>query len=607
MEAAVPSPGGCLPDSRTARPRDRVTGVGGRFAQSASVLKPRNLVAYKDILVLFTRYGRKDFRLTVSTDDLFAPAEQSTDIEPDVKTRAEAFASALKNMGPTYVKFGQLLSTRPDIVPQEYIDALESLQDNLEPFSFADVERIVEEELGVRLSKAFAHFEATPLAAASLGQAHRAELRSGGNDAVDGREVVVKVQRPNVDEQVRRDLEVFTDIAHELERHTDIGRKMNLVAAIEQARLAMYSELNYLQEARNTETLRHNLADFPQIYIPQVIHDYSSRRVLTTELVKGKKVSKLTPLALIETNYASLADVVTRAYLKQICVDGIWHSDPHPGNVFVREADGEPELVLLDFGMVARISTELQDEVIKLLLAISSNRGAEVADACARMSVIGETFDAVKFTRDISAVVAAVHDADASDVNTGRLLFNVISLANSNDLVAPPELAMLAKTLLHLDGITRTLNPDFDPHRVIRDYAEQLMGQKIAQKFNPRNFYAALLDLNQFALDLPHRAREIVDLTAAGRLTFGIKLAQASEFLAGIHKVANRITVGIVIAALLISSSMMMRIPSRFVLFGYPGLAVVGYLIAAIAGVYLIVSTLMRDREDRESAKLKGR
>ena len=564
------------------------------------MLKPRNLGAYRDLLVLFTKYGRKDFRLSVTTEDLIAPETPQTEIEPDVKARAEAFAKSLKEMGPTYVKFGQLLSTRPDIVPQEYVDALESLQDDLEPFSFADVERIVEEELGVRISKAFSHFEATPLAAASLGQVHYATLR-------DGREVVVKVQRPNVGEQVRKDLEVFTDIATELERHTDIGRKMGLVAAIDQARIAMLSELNYLQEARNTETLRRNLADFPEIYIPVVIHDLTSPRVLTTELVKGKKVSKLTPLALVEGDYAQLANVLTRAYLKQICVDGFWHSDPHPGNVFIRECEGDPQIVLLDFGMVARISREFQDEVIKLLLAISSNRGAEVADACARMSEVGEKFDAVKFTRDISTVVAAVHDTSASDINTGQLLFKVISIASSNDLTAPPELTMLAKTLLHLDAITKRLDPDYDPQKVVRDYAEQLMTQKLAQKFNPRNFYPALLDLNQFVLDLPHRAREIVDLTAAGRLSFGVKLTQAEEFLGGMHKIANRITVGVVIAALLISSSMMMRIPSRFILFGYPGLGVLGYLIASVAAIYLIVSTLMRDRGDREKAKMKSK
>jgi len=564
------------------------------------MLKPRNLGAYREVFLLFTKYGRKDFKINVSTEDLFAPENTTTEIEPDVKARAEAFAAALQRMGPTYVKFGQLLSTRPDIVPQEYILALESLQDNMEPFSFADVERIVEEELGVRISKAFSDFDATPLAAASLGQAHRATLR-------DGREVVVKVQRPNVSEQVHKDLEVFTDIAHELERHTEIGRKMSLVAAIEQAKLAMYNELNYLQEARNTETLRVNLASFPQIYIPEVIHDFTSARVLTTELVKGRKVSKLTPLMLIEGDYAELAGVLTRAYLKQICVDGIWHSDPHPGNVFIRESDGQPEIVLLDFGMVARISSEFQDEVIKLLLAISSNRGSEVADACVRMSEMRERFDAVKFNRDISTIVAAVHDANASDVNTGQLIFNVISIANNNELVAPPELTMLAKTLLHLDAITKKLDPDFDPQGVIRNYAEQLMTQKLAQKFNPRNFYPALLDLNQFVLDLPHRAREIVDLTAAGKLSFGIKLTQAEEFLSGIHKIANRITVGVVIAALLISSSLMMRVQTRFVLFGYPGLAVAGYLIAAAAAVYLITSVLMKDREDRERAKLKGK
>ncbi len=565
------------------------------------MLKTRDLGAYRDLLLLFTRYGRKDFRLSLSTDDFLTPEDEPTEIEPDVRARAQAFASALASMGPTYVKFGQLLSTRPDIVPNEYILALESLQDDLEPFSFADVEHIVEADLGGRISKIFESFDSTPLAAASLGQVHRAVLR-------DGREVVVKVQRPDVREQVRRDLEVFADIAAELEKRTDLGRKMNLVGAIEQAKMVMLSELNYLQEARNTDTLRANLAAFPQIYIPTVLHDLSSSRVLTTELIRGKKVSKLTPLALIEGDYAELAAVLTRAYLKQICVDGVWHSDPHPGNIFVRhDEDAGPQLVLLDFGMVGRISHELQDEVIKLLLAISSNRGAEVADACVRMSQVQEGFDPAKFTREISTLVAAVHDASARDINTGQLIFTVINVANSNELRVPAELTMLAKTLLHLDAITRRLDPDYDPQKVIRDYAEQLITQKLKQKFDPRNFYPALLDLNHLALDFPHRAREILAQTAAGKLAFGIKISQAEEFLSGMHKIANRITVGIVIAALLVSSSMMMRVPTRFVLFGYPGLAVLGYLLASAAAFYLIFSTFSGDRKDQENAKLKSK
>jgi ubiquinone biosynthesis protein len=564
------------------------------------MLKTRNLGTYRDLLLLFARYGRKDFRLTLEPEDFLAPETEEAEVEPEVAERAEAFARSLKEMGPTYIKFGQLLSTRPDIVPQEYIAALESLQDDLPPFSFAEVERIVEEELGVRLSKAFETFEAQPIAAASLGQVHRAILR-------DGREVVVKVQRPDVREQVHRDLEIFGDIANDLEKHTEIGRKMNLTGALQQARMVMFSELNYLHEARNTETLRENLAPFPQIYIPEVVHDFTSPRVLTTELVKGRKVSKLTPLALIEGNYAELANALIRAYLKQICVDGFWHSDPHPGNVFIREIDGAPQLILLDFGMVSRMSHEFQDEVIKLLLAISSNRGAEVADACIRMSEVQERFDAAKFAREISMIVAAVHDASAQDINTGQLIFRVVAVANNNDLKAPAELTMLGKTLLHLDAITRKLDPEFDPQEVIRGYAEELIGQKLAQKFSPRNFYPALLDLNQLVLDLPHRAREIIDLTAAGRLSFGVKLSQAEEFLAGIHKVANRITVGVVIAALLISSSMMMRVETGFRIFGYPGLAMIGYLLASVAGFYLIISTFMHDRKDQEKANFKGR
>jgi predicted unusual protein kinase regulating ubiquinone biosynthesis (AarF/ABC1/UbiB family) len=302
---------------------------------------------------------------------------------------------------------------------------------------------------------------------------------------------------------------------------------------------------------------------------------------------------------MVEGDYAELAAVLTRAYLKQICVDGVWHSDPHPGNVFIREIDRVPDIVLLDFGMVSRISYEFQDEIIKLLLAISSNRGAEVADSCVRISQVLENFDPLKFVREISAVVASVHDVTAADINTGQLLFHVINIANNNDLKAPPELAMLAKTLLHLDGITRRLDPDYDANTVIRDYAEQLMTQKLAQKFNPRNFYAALLDLNQLILDMPHRAREIIDMTATNKLTFGVKLSQAEEFLSGIHKVANRITAGAIVAAIIIASALMMRVQ--------PALAIIGYVTATAIGLYLVISTILHDRADRERAQQKSK
>ena len=562
---------------------------------SSLMLKTRNLGAYRDLLVLFAKYGRKDFRLSFDPEDIItAETGDGEVIEPDVLARARAFATALKKMGPTYVKFGQVLSTRPDVVPSEYVAALESLQDDVEPFSFADVERIVESELGARISKLFLEFESPPMAAASLGQVHRATLR-------DGREVVVKVQRPNVREEVHKEMEAFSDIAKTLEAHVDVARKMNLVGAIEQAKITLNNELNYLQEARNAEILRQNLTEFPQIYVPAVVQDLTTTKVLTTELVRGKKVSKLTQLQMIDHDYASLAVVLTEAYLKQICVDGFWHSDPHPGNIFLRDTDGQSELVLLDFGMISRIGREFQNEIIKLLLALSSNRGSEVADACARLSQPQETFDATKFVHEISTIVANFHDTDVRQINTGQLMFHVIAVANNNDLRVPAEMAMLAKTLLNLDGITKKLDPNFDPQAVIRAYAERLMTQKLAQKFNPRNFYPALLDLNQLILDLPHRLREILDLTATSQLTFGIKLTQAEIFLSGIHKVANRITVGVVIAALLLSSSLIMRYP------GKEGFAMIGYLIAAIAAVYLIVSTLVKDHRDEERAKLKGK
>jgi predicted unusual protein kinase regulating ubiquinone biosynthesis (AarF/ABC1/UbiB family) len=558
------------------------------------MLKASHIPQYKDLALLLTRYGRKDFVLNLGTTDLTAESPADKPLEADVKARALAFVAALKALGPTYVKFGQILSTRGDIVPREYIEALEELQDSVEPFPYDEVEAIVETELGFRISKGFAEFEKEPIAAASLSQVHRAVMR-------DGREVAVKVQRPNIRETMVTDLQVFGEIAEFLEAHTTVGKKLDLVRAVEQGGRMLLAELNFRLEARNVDTFKKNLAEFEELHIPTVVHAYTTDRVLTAEFIRGSKVSRITPLMMTEQDYSRFAPVLMRAYLKQICVDGLWHSDPHPGNLFV---SGD-KLVLLDFGMVSRMSREMQDSIVKLLLAMTENRGREAAEVCLELGTTGEKFVRETFVRDVSDVITHFWDADYRQVNTGQLMFQLITIANNNDVRLPGEMAILAKTLLHLDSVARTLDPNFDPPSAIRDYAEQLIGYKVAQKFHPRNLYAPLLEMNELLIELPRRSREILHQAATGRSTLNIKLSQADDLLNGIHKVANRITAGIVVAALLISASLMMRVPSSVMLFGYPAISVVGYIIAVLVALATIASSLVNDHRDRVKTRRK--
>ena len=560
------------------------------------MLRASHIPQYRDLALLLTRYGRKDFVLTLDATDAATAVESSPDkpLEADVEARARAFVEALKALGPTYVKFGQVLSTRGDIVPREYINALEELQDSVEPFGYDEVEAIVETELGFRISKGFAEFESEPIAAASLSQVHRAVMR-------DGREVAVKVQRPGIRDTILTDLEVFREIADFLEAHTAIGKKLDICRAVEQGGRMLLAELNFRLEARNVETFRKNLAEFDDLYIPAVVHDYTTERVLTAEFIRGNKVSRITPLMMTEHDYARFAPVLMRAYLKQVCVDGVWHSDPHPGNLFV---SGD-KLVLLDFGMVSRASREMQDSMVKLLLALTEARGREAAEVCLEIGTTGEKFVRDRFVRDVTDVVTLFWDADYRQVNTGQLMFSLISIANNNDVRLPGEMAILAKTLLHLDSVTRKLDPDFDPPSAIRDYAEQLITYKVAQKFHPRNLYAPLLEMNELLIELPRRSREIINQAATGRATVNVKLSQADDLLNGIHKVANRITAGIVVAALLIASSLMMRVPSNYTLFGYPVLSAIGYIIAVIVALAVVISSIVNDHRDRVRAKRK--
>src|SRR5256885_2065622 len=309
-------------------------------------LKPEHLKRYRDIAWLFMKYGRSDLVKHAGLEEALDESVASVDAP-----QAEELASDLEKMGPTFIKLAQLLSTRADLLPFPYLDALARLQDNVEPFSFAEVEQIVSSELGVRISKAFAVFEATPIAAASLGQVHRAAMR-------DGRPVVVKVQRPGVRESIVEDLDALETVAEFLDSHTETGKRYEFKQMLMELRKSIIRELDYRQEAHNLAVLNENLKDFEHIAVPLPIEDYTTTRVLTMKYISGKKITSLSPLARIELDTFALAEHLFRAYLQQILVDGFFHADPHPGNVFLTD---NGEIALIDLGMVARITPTFQE------------------------------------------------------------------------------------------------------------------------------------------------------------------------------------------------------------------------------------------------------
>jgi ubiquinone biosynthesis protein len=553
-------------------------------------LKPSHLKRYKDIAVLLVKYGRGDLASRLEVDAELPPGGAAL---PSEKPKADELARDLERLGPTFVKVGQLLSTRADLLPVAYLEALARLQDQVEPFSFAEVERIVTEELGVRISKAFADFEATPIAAASLGQVHRATLR-------DGRVVAVKVQRPDIREQIVEDLDAFTEIAQLLDRHAEAGRLYQFEKMAEEFRKTLLRELDYRQEAQNLSTLRQNLKEFRKIFVPAPVEGLTTSRVLTMDYVFGQKITSLSPLSRMEIDGAALADELHKAYLKQILIDGFFHADPHPGNVFLTD-DGR--LALLDLGMIGRISPVMQENLLKLLLAISEGRGDEAAERAAEIGEKLDTFDETEFRRRVAKLVGDYRHAKIEEIQIGRVVMQVSRAAGEAGVRLPSELTMLGKTLLHLDEIARTLDPAFDPNASVRRNAAELLQQRMRKSASPSNLYASILEAKDFVEKLPGRVNKVLDILAKNELRLDVDAIDESLLIDGLHKIANRIALGLILAALIVGAALLMQVPTNFRILGYPGLAILFFLAAALGGVVLVVSILVSDRTPPQKRK----
>ncbi len=547
-----------------------------------------HLKRYKEIASLLWRYGRTDLVRQMTTEDAFqvkADAEETSG-----KSTPEQLADDLEALGPAYVKLGQVLAGRPDLLPAPYIKALARLQDKVKPFSFEDVEQIITTQLGVRISKAFSFFSAEPLAAASLGQVHMATLR-------DGRLVAVKVQRPGIRQQLADDFEVLSEIAAFFDKHTAVGKRYRFSNVLEEFRATIQQELNYEREAQNLVKVGENLASFESIQIPQPIPDYCTGTVLTMDFVRGRKITKLGPLARLEIDGThSLAAELFKAYLKQVLVDGLFHADPHPGNVFVTD---DHRIALLDLGMVGHTGPVMQENLLKLILAVSDGKGEEAAEIVTRLSEKLDDFNPMEFRRRIGQLVALRRDQGLEQLNVGRSLLDVSRSAHESGLYVPGELTLLGKTLLQLDEVGRILDPSFDPNATVREEASMLMAQRVRKDLTQGNAFSTLLEMKDFVSNLPARLNRIMDVVANSELEVKVKATDAKPLVDGMQKIANRITCGLILAALIIGAALLTRIDTPSRLLGYPSLAIICFLAAAAGGFWLVVNIFIQDHRNK--------
>jgi predicted unusual protein kinase regulating ubiquinone biosynthesis (AarF/ABC1/UbiB family) len=546
-------------------------------------LKPEHLKRYKDIAWLFMKYGRSDLVKQAGLDETLK--DDDGPIAETGAVKAEDLATDLEKMGPTFIKLAQLLSTRADLLPPPYLDALARLQDNVEPFSYEEVEQIVSDELGVRISKAFTEFEQMPMAAASLGQVHVATMR-------DGRAVVVKVQRPGIRETIVKDLDVLSDIAAFMDRHTESGKRYEFQGILTELRKSLLRELDYRQEARNLSIFANNLKQFDVIVVPLPVAGFTTSRVLTMDFVSGKKITSLSPLGWIDIDGLMLAEQFFHAYLKQILVDGFFHADPHPGNVFLTE---DKRIALIDLGMVGRIAPRAQESILQQLLAISEGRGDDVAEITIKMGEPKNDFDEQRFTRQVADLVTQHHDADLQNLDAGRIVLEIQRIAGETGFRLPPEFTMIAKSLLNLDQVVHTLDPSFDPNASIRQHASEIMQQRLLQSLSPGNLFNALLETKGLVERLPGRVNKLIDTIANNSLSIKVDAIDEVKLMEGLQKVANRITLGLVLASLIIGAALLMRVETSFRIFGYPGLAIICFLAAAAGGVMLVVNIIFYD------------
>lgn len=543
---------------------------------------PKHIERYQKFISFMLKYWNSAI-LEYATAQAF-DEEDTERTEQNFKQSPQELVKDLKEMGSTYVKLGQLLSTRPDLLPDPYLEALSDLQDNVSSIDFNVIKEIIEEDLGVKLYTIFRDFKEEPIACASIGQVHAAVLHTG-------EKVAVKVLRPNIEKQFLEDIKTLEKIINMTVKHTEFARKYAFKDVLHELEQVLFKELNYHIEANNLITLHQNLIQYPNLTVPLPFLDLSSKRVLTMQFINGKKITKV-PVHAMKSDPKQLAHELVSAYLQQILKDGFVHADPHPGNVHYTV---KHKIALIDLGMVAKISKTMQEYLVQLLLALTNKDAKIAADVLITISEINKEADVSKFKKEIIHLIVNHHDTKTGEIGLGRLLIQLNRIAAEHYIKLPPEINILGKVLLNLEQIISQLDPGYDYYAGIDKNLIKIIKDNIKEDLKPEKLISFFIESKRLLRYLPKRLGDVFKHFAKNDFKIKIEAIDEKRITDGFQKVANRITLGLILASMILGASILMQVPSEFQLFGYPGLAIIFFLLSAIGGIILSLIIIFYD------------
>ncbi len=553
----------------------------------------QNISRIREIIAVLVKYGFEDI-VTNSTLRNFVSEKGRVSWQRQGQpvfqyTRWERIRMVCEELGPTFIKLAQVLSNRPDMLPAPLIKELEKLQDNVPAFSFEEVKATIEKETGKKLEDTFQAFNEKPLATASIGQVHKARL-------INGKEVVVKIQRPGVKELVHRDLAILSDGVNRAERYLKKQGVLNAMDLVHSFERSMHKELDYRTESRNLERFRNLYKDYKNFYIPKSFREYSSEKVMVMEFVSGCKISDVAQLRAWGLNPHKVAENGMEIYLTQIFEFGIFHADPHPGNVLVRK-DGV--ICLLDFGMVGTLMKKDKFSFAGIFVGMAEGDPAKMAMNMKLLAVEDEIKDMRQLEYDLNELIedfASLNVDEASIADTTERLQKIMF---DHKIRVPGDIFLIFRAFAILEGIGKTIHPHFNTYDFIRPYGLKLMKEKYSPKNIWQDVNQRITQINSFLTSFPRDVREILGKTKKGKIHFEVELQGYGYLLKKMDSIANRMAVTFLICALVIGSAITMTVDwgdRMEYIYGLPEISVYGLWAAGFFTVLLFYSIIRRRR-----------